>query len=139
MLIKRWDSSTNCPQKKKKKAKTKALAKNFSFHKRGTFEKSLNATFIALIPKKERGRDVKDFKLISIEVSGYKILAEVLQQIQECDGWVVNLLLNTHKECKFDTYQKKKSGKFEKSLNATFITLIQKKVGGERWKGCQNY
>lgn len=85
MLIKRWDSSTNCP-KKKKRAKTKALAKNFAFHKRGSFPKSLNGTFIALIPKKERVRDVKDFKLISIEVSGYKILAEVLQQIQECDG-----------------------------------------------------
>lgn len=71
MLIKRWDIPTNCP--KKKKAQTKALAKNFSFHKRSTFEKSPNATFIALIPKKERVRDVKDFKLISIEVSGYKI------------------------------------------------------------------
>ena len=50
------------------------------FHVTGQFEKSLNATFIALIPKKAAVVDVKDFRPISL-VWGrgvYKILAKVL-------------------------------------------------------------
>ena len=33
---------------------------------RGQFEKSLNATFISLIPKKSDAVEVKDFRLISL-------------------------------------------------------------------------
>ena len=36
------------------------------FHVTGQFEKSLNATFIALIPKKAAVVDVKDFRPISL-------------------------------------------------------------------------
>ncbi|XP_059650410.1 uncharacterized protein LOC132296212 [Cornus florida] len=36
------------------------------FHSHGTFEKSLNASFIALIPKKGNASDIKDFRPISL-------------------------------------------------------------------------
>ena len=42
------------------------------------FEKSLNATFITLIPKKNLGTKVKDFRPISLVGGFYKIIAKVL-------------------------------------------------------------
>ena len=48
------------------------------FHVTGLFEKSLNATFIALIPKKAAAVEVKDFRPISLVGGVYKILAKVL-------------------------------------------------------------
>ena len=48
------------------------------FHVIGQFEKSLNATFIALIPKKVAAVEVKDFRPISLVWGVYKILAKVL-------------------------------------------------------------
>ena len=42
------------------------------------FEKSFNATFIALIPKKNDASNIKDFQSISLVGSVYKILAKVL-------------------------------------------------------------
>ena len=42
------------------------------------FEKSLNATFLALIPKKVDAMDVKDFRPISLVGGLYKIIAKVL-------------------------------------------------------------
>ena len=42
------------------------------------FEKSLNATFIAIIPKKIDASNVRDFHPISLVGSVYKILAKVL-------------------------------------------------------------
>ena len=48
------------------------------FYQYSTFEKSLNATFIALIPKKNNASNIQDFKPISLVGSVYKILAKVL-------------------------------------------------------------
>ena len=48
------------------------------FHVIGQFEKSLNATFIALIPKKATAVEVKDFRPINLVGGVYKILAKVL-------------------------------------------------------------
>ena len=48
------------------------------FHAKGQFEKSLNATFITLIPKKNEAIDVKDFRPISLVGGVYKIIAKVL-------------------------------------------------------------
>ena len=51
------------------------------FHVTGEFEKSLNATFIALIPKKDAAVEIKDFRPISLVGGGgggYKILAKFL-------------------------------------------------------------
>ena len=50
-------------------------------HVTGQFEKSLNATFITLIPKKAATVEIKDFRPISLVFGGggvYKILAKVL-------------------------------------------------------------
>ena len=53
------------------------------FHAHAVFEKSLNATFLALIPKKNDDVDVKDFWPISLVGGLYKIIAKVLaNQIQ---------------------------------------------------------
>ena len=42
------------------------------------FKKSLHNTFIALIPKKMGAEDIKDYRLISLVGSIYKLLAKVL-------------------------------------------------------------
>ena len=48
------------------------------FYQHCKFEKSFNATFIALIPKKIDASNIRDFRLISLVGSLYKILAKVL-------------------------------------------------------------
>ena len=44
----------------------------------GTFAHSLNAAFVALIPKKRNASNIRDFRPISLVGSVYKILAKVL-------------------------------------------------------------
>ena len=48
------------------------------FHAHAMFEKSLNATFLALIPKKFDVVDVQDFQPISLLGEMYKIIVKVL-------------------------------------------------------------
>ena len=48
------------------------------FHEGGKFVKSLNATFLVLVPKKGCAEDLKDFRSISLVGSLYKLLAKVL-------------------------------------------------------------
>jgi hypothetical protein len=48
------------------------------FHAKGMFENSLNATFIALIPKKSGAIDIKDFRPFSLVGGIYKIVVKVL-------------------------------------------------------------
>ena len=48
------------------------------FYHHSKFEKSLNAIFIALIPKKNDASNIRDFRPISLVGSLYKILFEVL-------------------------------------------------------------
>ena len=48
------------------------------FYEYGSFVRSLNATFLSLIPKKVNAVEVKDFRPISLVGSMYKILAKVL-------------------------------------------------------------
>jgi len=48
------------------------------FHSKGVFEKSLNATFISLIPKVAGTDDIHKFRPISLVGSVYKILTKVL-------------------------------------------------------------
>ena len=48
------------------------------FYQHSKFEKSFNATFIALIPKKNSASDIRDFRPISLVGGVYKILAKVL-------------------------------------------------------------
>ena len=42
------------------------------------FERSLNASFLSLIPKKNNALNIKDFRLISLVGSVYKLLSKVL-------------------------------------------------------------
>ncbi|XP_041004178.1 uncharacterized protein LOC121249544 [Juglans microcarpa x Juglans regia] len=53
----------------------------------GKFEKCLNATFIALVPKKVGAMEVKDFCPISLVGSMYKILSKVLANRMSMDMW----------------------------------------------------
>ena len=48
------------------------------FHLHGTFQRSLNSTFLLLISKKEGAEDLRDFRPISLVGSVYKLLAKVL-------------------------------------------------------------
>jgi hypothetical protein len=48
------------------------------FHSHNKFVKSINATFLALIPKKFGAVDLKDFRPISLVSGVYKIIAKVL-------------------------------------------------------------
>ena len=48
------------------------------FYRHSKFEKSLNATFIALIPKKNDASNIRDFRPISLVGSLYKILSKFL-------------------------------------------------------------
>ena len=48
------------------------------FFAKGQFEKSLNATFITLIPKKHAASEIRDFWPISLVGGVYKIIAKVL-------------------------------------------------------------
>lgn len=48
------------------------------FHVNMCFEKSFNANFVALIPKKKGANDLGDFRPISLIGGFYKLLAKVL-------------------------------------------------------------
>ena len=51
------------------------------FHDHNKFVKSLNTTFLVLIPKKVGAEDLRDFRPISLVGSLYKWLAKVLANI----------------------------------------------------------
>ena len=54
------------------------MAAFHNFHSTGMFEKSYNATYIALIPKKIGTKELKDFRPISLIGSFYKLISKVL-------------------------------------------------------------
>ena len=61
------------------------------FYEQGTFERSLNVTFIALILDKEGSKDLKDFRLVNLMGYLYKISAKVLaNRIRKFVGKVVS-------------------------------------------------
>jgi len=63
------------------------------FFERGQFEKSLNATFISLIPKKLDVVEVKDFRPISLIWGVYKIIAKALaNRLKEVIGMLFRSL-----------------------------------------------
>lgn len=49
-----------------------------AFYKKGSFARSLNSTFIALIPKKKGAEEIKDFRPISLLGSVYKIFSKLM-------------------------------------------------------------
>ena len=61
------------------------------FHERDKFVKSLNATFLVLVPKKGGAEDLKDSRPISLVGSLYKLLAKVLaNRIKKVMGKVIS-------------------------------------------------
>ncbi|WMV31985.1 hypothetical protein MTR67_025370 [Solanum verrucosum] len=58
--------------------KTNILLTLRNFHSQHVFEKSFNATFVALIPKKVGAIELRDFRPISLVTGMYKIIAKVL-------------------------------------------------------------
>ena len=53
-----------------------AFFEEFFLH--GMFQRSLNSTFLVLLPKKRGAKDLKDFRSISLVGGLYKLLAKVL-------------------------------------------------------------
>ncbi|XP_019241886.1 PREDICTED: uncharacterized protein LOC109221911 [Nicotiana attenuata] len=51
-----------------------------NFHSKEFFEKSINATYIALIPKKKGAKELRDFRPISLIGSVYKIISKMLTE-----------------------------------------------------------
>ena len=65
------------------------------FHNHGRFVKSLNATFIVLIPKKGGAEEIRDFRPISLVGGLYKWLAKVLaNRLKRVVGKVVSKAQN---------------------------------------------
>ena len=61
------------------------------FFATGKFVKSLNSTFLVMVPKKEGVDDFKDFRPISLVGSLYKLVAKVLaNRLKKVMGSVVN-------------------------------------------------
>ena len=54
------------------------MAAFHEFHAKGSFTRSINATFLVLIPKKLGAVECKDFRPISLITGVYKIIAKVL-------------------------------------------------------------
>ena len=69
------------------------------FHEIGRFVRSLNATFLVLIPKKGGAEDLKDFRPISLVEGLYKWLAKVLaNKLKEVLAKVISMSQNAFVE-----------------------------------------
>ena len=128
------------------------------FHEHGSFFKSLNSTFMVLIPKRGRVEDLKDFRPISLIGSIYKLIAKVLSnRLKNVMNKLVNSAHNAFVEGRqildaslianevIDSMLKKK-GKgvlckldIEKAydkINWNFLTAVLIKMGfKEKWLG----
>ncbi|WMV14449.1 hypothetical protein MTR67_007834 [Solanum verrucosum] len=60
--------------------KKEVVAAVQNFHEEGVFEKSINATFVTLIPKKTGAVELNDFRPISLVGGVYKIIAKLLAE-----------------------------------------------------------
>nr|XP_016491211.1 PREDICTED: uncharacterized protein LOC107810891 [Nicotiana tabacum] len=62
-----------------------------NFHSQEMFEKSFNATYIALTPKKTGAKELRDFRPISLLGSFYKLLSKVLtERLKRVVGEIVD-------------------------------------------------
>jgi len=66
------------------------------FHSLWKFQKSFNATFVSLIPKKAGAVEIKDFRSISLVGDVYKIISKVLvNSLKSVLGKIVSSSQNT--------------------------------------------
>ena len=69
------------------------------FHENNMFVRSLNSTFLVLVPKNENAVDIKDFRPISLVGGLYKILAKVLaNRLKKVVGQIVSISQNAFVE-----------------------------------------
>ena len=61
--------------------KEKVMGFFHDFHEHGRFVRSLNSTFLVLVPKKRDVEDLRDYRLISLVGGLYKLLANRLKQV----------------------------------------------------------
>ncbi|RVW81802.1 hypothetical protein CK203_051613 [Vitis vinifera] len=106
------------------------------FHNHGRFVKSLNATFIVLIPKKGGAEEIRDFRPISLVGGGSKAQNAFVQGRQILDAVLVaNEVLDSvlkNKEeavmCKLDIE------KAYDHVEWSFLFSVMRKMGfGEKW------
>ena len=66
------------------------------FFEQNKFVRSLNSTFLVLIPKKQNAVDIKDYRPISLVSGLYKILAKVFaNRLRKVVGQVVSKVQNS--------------------------------------------
>ena len=126
------------------------------FHEHGRFVRSLNSTFLVLIPKNPGAEDLRDFRMISLVGGLYKLLAKVLaNRLKKVVGKVVSSAQNAFVEGRqilalianeaIDSLLKRnESGvlcklDIEKAydhLNWNFLLFVMQRMGfGEKWIG----
>ncbi|WKA08253.1 hypothetical protein VitviT2T_025991 [Vitis vinifera] len=128
------------------------------FHEQNTFLKSLNNTFLVLIPKKGGAEDIGDFRPISLLGRLYKLLAKVLaNRLKKVIGKVVSPAQNAFVMGRrildaslianetIDLWQKRKEKgvickldieKAYDSMNWQFLMKVLQKMGfGPKWLG----
>ena len=70
-------------------------------HDNGKFVRSLNSTFLVLIPRKQNGEDIRDFRLNSRVGGMYKLLVKVLaNRLKKAVGKVVSTTHNAFVKCR---------------------------------------
>ena len=128
------------------------------FHEQSSFLKSLNNTFLVLIPKKGGAEDLGDFRPISLLGGIYKLLAKVLaNRLKKVLGKVVSSDQNAFVMGRqildaslianevIDAWQKRKEKglickldveKAYDSINWQFLMKVMQKMGfGSKWLG----
>ena len=128
------------------------------FHEQNSFVKSLNNTFLVLIPKKSGAKDLGDFRPISLLGGLYKLLAKVLaNRLKKVIGKMVSTAQNAFVTGRqilnaslianevIDSWQKRKEKglickldieKAYDSINWKFLMKVSQKIGfGAKWLG----
>ena len=126
------------------------------FHEHNSFVRSLNNTFLVLIPKKSGAEDLRDFRPISLLGGLYKLLAKVLaNRFKKVIGKVVSIAQNAFVMGRqildaslianevIDSWQKRKEKglicklnieKAYDSINWNFLMKVLQKMGfGTKW------
>ena len=139
-------------------AKVEILEMFKEFHEHSSFLKSLNNTFLVLIPKKSGVEDLGDFRPISLLGGLYKLLAKVIaNRIKKVVGKVVSTTQNAFVTGRqildaslianevIDLWQKRKEKglicklnieKAYNSINWKFLLKVLQKMGfGSKWLG----